>query len=67
MADMRFFSLISEKEKEQTAKDILCFIFLLNKEHLLKHLNSIEENKNEPIEANLEKRCSEIKNFLITN
>ena len=36
--DVDFFSVISEVEKRRTAKDLICFIFLLNKEHLLAHL-----------------------------
>lgn len=38
MNDFHFFSLISDVEKKRTAKDILCFIYLLNKRHLLEHL-----------------------------
>lgn len=41
MKDMNFFTLISEREKKRTAKDILCFIYLLNKAHLLSHLKEI--------------------------
>lgn len=33
-----FFSILSDTEKQRTAKDILCFIYQLNKLHLLKHL-----------------------------
>lgn len=33
-----FFSSLSDAEKQRTAKDILCFIYQLNKLHLLKHL-----------------------------
>ncbi len=38
MHDFNFFNLISDAEKRRTAKDILCFIYLLNKKHLLAHL-----------------------------
>lgn len=45
-----FASHISEKEKIRTARDVLCLIYLLNKEHILKHLESAcgtrEEIKN---------------------
>ncbi|MBR1438368.1 MAG: AAA family ATPase [Synergistaceae bacterium] len=36
--DMNFFSFISETEKRQTAKDILCFMYLLNLTHIKAHL-----------------------------
>lgn len=42
MNDFNFFSLISKVEKQRTAKDILCFIYLLNERHLLEHLKSVE-------------------------
>ena len=42
MNNLNFFTLISEKEKERTAKDILCFIYCLNKPHLLAHLKDVD-------------------------
>ena len=41
MKDFHFFSLISENEKRRTAKDILCFICLLNPKHLKEHLKNV--------------------------
>ncbi len=35
-----FFSLISESEKRRTAKDILCFMELLNSPHIKSHLGN---------------------------
>ncbi|WP_312942981.1 AAA family ATPase [Oscillibacter sp.] len=37
-----FFSHLSSSEKQRTAKDILCFIYCLNKTHLLSHLTEAE-------------------------
>ena len=42
MSDLNFFSYIAETEKRRTARDILCFIYLLNKQHLLAHLEAID-------------------------
>ena len=56
MYDMNFFAVISESEKQRTAKEILCFIYLLNKKHLLSHL---EECKY--VEQNLTQWCEDIK------
>lgn len=36
--EVEFFSLITETEKRRTAQEILCFIFLLNKPHIIAHL-----------------------------
>ena len=56
MKDYRFFSLISETEKRRTAKDILCFMYLLNKEHVVIHLKELQ-NANETLKA----WCEEVK------
>lgn len=57
MSDFDFFSHISEYEKIQIAKDILCFIYLLNKRHLLQHLKTCKN-----VESNLQSWCNNIKN-----
>ncbi len=38
---INFFSVISETEKRRTAREIICFIYLLNKEHVLAHLGDV--------------------------
>ncbi len=37
-----FFSHLSSSEKQRTAKDVLCFIFSLNKVHVLSHVPDAE-------------------------
>ena len=49
-----FFTVISDEEKVRTAKDILCFIYLLNNLHVIAHIGDASEELN--------KRCSETKN-----
>ena len=56
MYDMNFFTVISDSEKQRTAKEILCFIYLLNKKHLLCHLKDCGN-----VEQNLTQWCEEIK------
>ena len=57
MSDMYFFTVISDSEKQRTAKEILCFIYLLNIKHLLSHLEGCTD-----IESNLQHWCNDIKN-----
>ena len=57
MSDMYFFTVISDSEKQRTAKEILCFIYLLNKKHLLSHFEGCTD-----IESNLQHWCNDIKN-----
>jgi hypothetical protein len=57
MDDLNFFSLISEDEKRRTAKDVLCFIYLLNKSHSLAHLRDI---KDQDVENTLDTWCENI-------
>lgn len=52
--ELDFLSLISENEKRRTAQEILCFIYLLNKSHMLAHLGDVE--------ATLNAWCETIKN-----
>lgn len=54
-----FFSFISDEEKRRTARDILCFIYLLNKKHLLVHLENKAHKEN--WEMQLNQWCNEIK------
>ena len=56
MKNYEFFSLISESEKRRTAKEVLCFIYLLNKRHVLQHL---QEKKG--AETTLDTWCNEVK------
>ncbi len=56
MKDFQFFSVISEIEKKRTAKDILCFIYLLNAKHLLEHLKGCRN-----VETELQSWCHDIK------
>lgn len=53
-----FFSFISDSEKQRTARDILCLIYLLNKQHLLAHLEDIDCNA----KATLDSWCLDIRN-----
>lgn len=57
MSDMNFFTVISNSEKQRTAKEILCFLYLLNKEHLLSHLEGCDS-----VKENLSDWCNQIKN-----
>lgn len=56
MQDFRFFNLISDVEKQRTARDVLCFIYLLNKKHLLAHLEGCGN-----VTAELDSWCQDIK------
>ena len=56
MNDFRFFSVITEEEKRRTAKDVLCFIYLLNGRHLLEHLSNCKN-----VEQALKTWCTDIK------
>lgn len=53
--EMDFLSVISEPEKRRTAKEIICFIYLLNEEHVLAHLGNIS------VGITINKWCEEIK------
>ena len=54
--DTNFYKFVSDSEKKRTAKDILCFMFLLNSAHIQAYLQTISN----AIE-NIKKWCSQIK------
>ena len=51
---INFLSVISESEKRRTAREIISFIYLLNKRHMLAHLGDVSKT--------VEIWCEEIKN-----
>lgn len=51
--EIDFLSIISETEKRRTARDIICFIYIFNKAHILAHLGNVS--------AIVDKWCEEIK------
>ena len=55
--DMNFFSVVSNTDKQRTAKDVLCFIYLLNEKHVISHL---KDYGNSAI-TNLNQWCNDIK------
>lgn len=55
-----FFEIISENEKIITAKDLLSFLYLLDKNHLIYHIKG-DSHKEEDIRKTLESWISEIK------
>lgn len=59
MSDLNFFTVISKDEKLRTAKEILCYIYLLNERHLLLYLEGCSN-----VESNLSNWCEDIKNVM---
>lgn len=51
--EIDFLSVISEAEKRRTAKEIICFIYLLNKAHILAHLGDVS--------STIDTWCEEVK------
>ncbi len=55
MRDYNFSEFISPSEKIRTAKDILCFIYLINPQHLIHHIAT------KGAQETLDKWCNDIK------
>ncbi|WP_303726370.1 AAA family ATPase [Anaerovibrio lipolyticus] len=58
LEDIDYLEFISEDAKKRTAQEILCFMYLLNKHHILAHLQNQKD-----VENNLKKWCKKIKDF----
>lgn len=60
LEDMDYLVFISNDERRRTAQEVICFIYLLNKRHVLAHLEGKKD-----IETNIQKWCSDIKSFFV--
>ena len=60
MNDNDFFEMLSTAEKQRTARDIVCFMYLLNPEHVRAHLSGVGVQN---FEAKIERWCNDIKSF----
>ena len=58
--DMDYLSFLSDQERRRTAQEVICFIYLLNKQHVLAHLEGKQN-----IETNIQKWCADIKSFCV--
>lgn len=58
LEDIDYLDFLSDGERQRTAWEVICFIYLLNNQHVLAHL---EGKKN--ITDNIQKWCADIKNF----
>ena len=55
--NLKRYDRLSDSEKKRTAKEILCFIYLLNEKHVLAHLDGCSN-----VQSNLSKWCNDVKN-----
>ena len=62
LEDTEYLEFISEEAKQRTAKEVLSFMYLLNKRHVLAHLNGERDVSN-----NIDMWCKEIKDFSKNN
>lgn len=53
-----YLKMISDEERKRTARELICFIYLLNKKHVLAHLDGMND-----VEKNISVWCAEIKAF----
>lgn len=58
LEDMDYLDFLCDDERRRTAQEVICFIYLLNKRHVLAHLEGKKD-----IEANIQKWCLDIKSF----
>lgn len=61
--DMKFEQMYSFDEKQRTAREVLCFMYLLNKQHVLTHIYQSGNSAatNEKIKEKLKEWCEQIK------
>lgn len=62
MEDMDYLEFLSDDERRRTAREVICFIYLLCPTHILAHL---ERKAN--VGTNIQRWCLDIKNFFTTD
>lgn len=60
LEDVCYFDCLSIEERRRTAREVICFLYLLNEEHVLAHLGI--KNRQE-IKTNITQWCNSIKGF----
>ena len=58
LEDMDYLEFLSDVERRRTAQEVICFIYLLNEQHVLAHLEGKAD-----IKSNIQKWCDDIKGF----
>lgn len=58
MEDIDYLNYLSVDERRRTAQEVICFIYLLNKQHVMAHLKDKKD-----VERNIQKWCEDIKSF----
>jgi len=58
LEDMDYLEFLSDVERRRTAQEVICFIYLLNEQHVLAHLEGKAD-----IKSNIQKWCDAIKGF----
>lgn len=61
LENMDYMTFLDEDERQRTAQEVLCFLYLLNAQHVLAHLTGKKD-----VKQNIQKWCSEIKGFCET-
>ena len=58
LEDISYLEFLSDEARKRTAREVICFIYLLNKRHILAHLDGKRN-----VETNIQQWCEDIKSF----
>lgn len=58
LEDISYLESLSDEARKRTAREVICFIYLLNKRHVLAHLDGKRN-----VETNIQQWCEDIKSF----
>lgn len=62
LENIDYFDFLSDDERRRTAREVICFIYLLNNRHILAHLDGKRD-----VVVNIQKWCDDIKSFYINS
>ena len=60
LEDICYFDCLSIEERRRTVREVTCFLYLLNEEHVLAHL---EIKNRQEVKTNITQWCNSIKGF----
>ena len=58
LEDISYLEFLSDEARKRTAREVICFIYLLNERHILAHLDGKRN-----VETNIQQWCEDIKSF----
>lgn len=58
LESMDYLDLLDDEQRRRTAQEVICFLYLLNEQHVLAHLDGMKD-----VKKTIKQWCNQIKVF----